>query len=95
MLYEVITDFAFGRYNLGNLYSSLKKPELAIENYEAAIRIDNQFYPAKVNLAMLHNQMGQNDKTEMLLREVVTEQPELYEVKYSLGLLLAEEKQFV
>jgi tetratricopeptide (TPR) repeat protein len=91
---EYSADFAFGRYNLGNLYSSLKKPELAIENYEAAIRIDNQFYPAKVNLARLHNQMGQNDKTEMLLREVVTEQPELYEVKYSLGLLLAEEKQY-
>jgi Tfp pilus assembly protein PilF len=91
---EYSADFAFGRYNLANLYVSLKKPELAIENYQAAILIDYQFYPAKVNLAMLHNQMGQNDKTEMLLREVVTEQPELYEVKYSLGLLLAEEKQY-
>jgi tetratricopeptide (TPR) repeat protein len=91
---EYSADFAFGRYNLANLYTNLKNPELAIENYEAAIRIDNQFYPAKVNLAMLHNQTGQNDKAEMLLREVVTDQPELYEVKYSLGLLLAEEKKY-
>ena len=91
---EYSADFAFGRYNLANLYVSLKKPELAVENYEAAIHIDNQFYPAKVNLAMLYNQMGQNDKAEILLREVVSEQPDLYEVKYSLGLLLAEKKQY-
>jgi len=91
---EYSADFAFGRYNLANLYVSLKKPELAIENYQAAILIDYQFYPAKVNLAMLYNQMGQNDKAEMLLREVVTEHPELHEVKYSLGLLLAEKKKY-
>jgi len=91
---EYSADFSFGRYNLANLYVSLKKPELAIENFQAAIFIDYQFYPAKVNLAMFYNQMGQNDKAERLLREVVTEQPELYEVKYSLGLLLAEEKKY-
>jgi Flp pilus assembly protein TadD len=38
--------------------------------------------------------MGQNDQAEMLLRQVVTERPELSEVKYSLGLLLAEEKKY-
>ena len=43
---------------------------------------------------MLYNQMGQNDQAEMLLRQVVTERPELSEVKYSLGLLLAEEKKY-
>ena len=92
---EYSADFAFGRYNLANLYASLKKPELAMENYKAAIRIDDQFYPAKVNLAMLYNQTGQNDKAEILLRQVVTSQPELYEIQYSLGLLLAEEKKYV
>jgi Tfp pilus assembly protein PilF len=91
---EYSADFAFGRYNLANLYANLKKPELAIENYKAAIRIDYQFYPAKVNLAMLYNQMGQNDQAEILLRQVVTAQPELYEIQYSLGLLLAEEKEY-
>jgi len=92
---EYSADFAFGRYNLGNLYASLKKPELAVQNYQAAIRIDDLFYPAKVNLATLYNQMGQNDKAEMLLRQVVSAQPDLYEVKYSLGLLLAEERKYV
>jgi Flp pilus assembly protein TadD len=39
--------------------------------------------------------MGQNDKAEILLRQVVTEQPEVYEIQYSLGLLLAEEKEYM
>jgi tetratricopeptide (TPR) repeat protein len=91
---EYSADFAFGRYNLGNLYANLKQPEKAVENYRAAVRIDTRFYPAKVNLAMLYNQMGRKDEAEVLLREVVAAQSELHEVQYSLGLLLAEKKQF-
>ena len=91
---EYSADFAFGRYNLGNLYVALKQPQKAVESYQAAIKIDNLFYPAKVNLAMLYNQEGKNDKAERLLREVVTSHPEIYEVQYSLGLLLAEEKKY-
>ncbi len=91
---EYSADFAFGRYNLGNLYVALRRPEEAVENYQAAVKIDNLFYPAKVNLAMLYNQTGENDKAEILLREVATSHPEMYEVHYSLGLLLAEEKKY-
>jgi tetratricopeptide (TPR) repeat protein len=87
-------DFAFGRYNLGNLYAALNRPEDAIRNYEAAIKIDDLFYPAKVNLAMLYNQRGENERAEVLLREVVGAHPELYDAAYSLGLLLAEMKQY-
>ena len=72
----------------------LNRPEDAIRNYQAAIKIDDLFYPAKVNLAMLYNQTGDNDKAETLLREVVTDHPELYEISYSLGLLLAEKEQY-
>jgi tetratricopeptide (TPR) repeat protein len=87
-------DFAFGRYNLGNLFANLKQPDKAVENFRAAVRIDNQFYPAKVNLAMLYNQTGRKDEAEVLLREVVADHAELHEIQYSLGLLLAEKKQF-
>ena len=91
---EYSADFAFGRYNLGNLYVALKQPEDAVESYRAAITIDHLFYPAKVNLAMLYNQMNKKNEAEKLLREVVTTHSELYEVHYSLGLLLAERKQY-
>jgi tetratricopeptide (TPR) repeat protein len=87
-------DFAFGRYNLGNLYAALKQSEKAEKSYRAAIKIDNLFYPAKVNLAMLYNQLNKKDQAEHLLRDVVTTHPEMYEIHYSLGLLLAEKKQY-
>jgi len=91
---EYSADFSFGRYNLGNLYVSMNRPEEAIRNYLAAIKIDDLFYPAKVNLAMFYNKRGENDKAEALLREVVRTHPELHETAYSLGLLLAEMKKY-
>ena len=91
---EYSADFSFGRYNLGNLYVAMNQPEEAIRNYIAAIKIDNLFYPAKVNLAMFYNQKGENGKAEVLLREVIQEYPEMYEIAYSLGLLLAEMKKY-
>ena len=91
---EYSADFAFGRYNLANLYVALKQSEKAVKNYRDAIKIDNLFYPAKVNLAMLYNQMGQNNEALTLLRDVATTHPEAYEVQYSLGLLLAEANNY-
>ena len=91
---EYSADFAFGRYNLGNLFVNLNQPDKAIENFRAAIRIDRQFYPAQVNLAMLYNKMDRKDEAEVLLREVVAAHDGLYEIQYSLGLLLAENKRF-
>jgi len=87
-------DFAFGRYNLGNLFTALNRPEEALNNYLAAIRIDDLFIPAKVNLAMLYNQKNENEKAETLLREVTMSHPEMHEISYSLGLLLAEMKKY-
>ena len=91
---EYSADFAFARYNLGNVFANLGQPDKAIDSYRGAIRIDDRFYPAKVNLAMLFNQLGRDDETESLLREVVDANPELYDVQYSLGLLLAEKKKY-
>jgi tetratricopeptide (TPR) repeat protein len=87
---EYSGDFAFGRYNLGNLYAALNEPQEAIRNYQAALKIDDLFYPAKVNLAMLYSSRGENDKAERVFRDVVAKHPELYDAAYSLGLLLAE-----
>ena len=91
---EYAGDFAYGRYNLGNLYVALDRPEEAIRNYQAAIAIDELFYQAKVNLAMLYNGMGKKDEAENLLREVVSAYPQQYQVAYSLGLLLAEKQKY-
>lgn len=91
---EYSGDFSFARFNLGNLYQELEDNFKSIENYRAAINIDNLFYPAKVNLAMLYNGMGNQDKAEELFREVIREHPGLYEIYYSLALLMAEKKSY-
>jgi tetratricopeptide (TPR) repeat protein len=47
--------------------------------------------PAKINLAMLHDQRGEKSEAERQFREVLRIEPELAEIHYSLGLLLAED----
>jgi len=44
---------------------------------------------------MLYNGMGDKEKAETLLREVVAAYPHEYQVAYSLGLLLAEKKKYL
>jgi len=83
-------DFPFAGHNLGNLYAGLGEPGKAEDHYRRAIEIDDLFYPAKVNLAMLLNSQGRNRETERLLREVLDDHPDQHEVAYSLGLLLGE-----
>jgi len=91
---EYSGDFVFGRFNLGNLDVELNRPQAAIENYRAAIKIDDQSYPAKVNLAMLYDRLGQKGEAETLLKEVVAAHPQVYDAAYSLGLLLAEQQKY-
>ncbi|WP_027184620.1 tetratricopeptide repeat protein [Desulfovibrio inopinatus] len=92
MLYNA--DLAPQRYNLGNLAVNQKDDASASREYLKAIEIDSMFYPAKVNLAMLYNRQGRNQEAEKLLREVLQQHPEMYEVSYSLGLLLAEMQHY-
>ena len=91
---EYSGDFVFGRFNLGNLDVDLNKPQAAIENYRAAIKIDEQSYPAKVNLAMLYDRLGRKKEAENLLREVAAAHPQAHDAAYSLGLLLAELQKY-
>ncbi len=83
-------DFSFAGHNLGNLYARLGDAARAERYYRTAVEIDDLFYPAKSNLALLLNSQGRNDEAEVLLRELVEDYPEQYEAAYSLGLLLAE-----
>lgn len=83
-------DFAFSRFNLGNLFGHQGKTEAAMAQYRAALKIDSQFYPAMVNLAMTANQKGDKPAAARLFRDALAVNPDLHEVHYSLGLLLAE-----
>jgi Tfp pilus assembly protein PilF len=87
-------DFAFAGFNLGNLYARSKDAALAEKYYRLAIEIDDLYYPAKANLAVLYNAQGRNDEAERLLRQVLDAYPDQYDAAYSLGLLLAEMKRY-
>jgi tetratricopeptide (TPR) repeat protein len=86
---EYSLDFAFAGHNLGG------DPQKAEDFYRAAIEIDDLFFPAKANLAVLLNAEGRNDEAEALLRSILESYPEQHEVAYSLGLLLAEMGRYV
>lgn len=83
-------DFAFAGHNLGNLAARLGDAATAEKNYRTAIAIDELFYPAKANLAVILNSQGRNDEAEALLRSILASDPAQFETAYSLGLLLAE-----
>ena len=92
---EYSLDFAFAGHNLGNLAARLGDVAEAERYYRTAVSIDDLFYPAKANLAVLLNARGENDEAEVLLRSILDAYPEQYEVAYSLGLLLAEMGRYV
>ncbi|NLS93337.1 MAG: tetratricopeptide repeat protein [Planctomycetaceae bacterium] len=65
---------------------------LAEKEYRIALRIEPDFIPARINLAMLCDSLGRKDEAESLFRKVVELDPELAEAHYSLGLLMAEDE---
>ena len=91
---EYNADFPSQRYNLGNLEMALGNHDKAMHYYLASLSIDEQFIPAKVNMAMEYNRLGKNEEAEKLLREVVTAEPQMYHIHYSLGLLLSEMEKY-
>ena len=91
---EYVADFPAGRYNLGNFYANTGKNALAEENYREALAIDNLFYPAKVNLALLYYKGGQTAPAEVLFRDLVSNHPEVTEGPYYLALLYGEQKRY-
>jgi predicted CXXCH cytochrome family protein len=86
-----MADLPSGAFNLGNLYSGFGFRQDAEKQYRRALQVDDQLYPAKVNLAMLLAQEQRGPEAEKLLREVHQSQPQLADVSFDLALLLVEE----
>ena len=91
---EYVADFPTGRYNLGNYYSKKHDLTKAEENYREAITIDNLFYPAKINLAMIYYQQGKMEQAEKLFLDLVKNHPDVQNGFYYLALLYGEQKKY-
>jgi tetratricopeptide (TPR) repeat protein len=83
-------DFAHSGLNLGNLHAKLGQRLEAERYYRLALKIDDLFYPAKLNLAVLLSGQGRNSEAAVLLREVLEAFPDNVDAAYSLGLLRVE-----
>ncbi|MGD8331286.1 MAG: HEAT repeat domain-containing protein, partial [Acidobacteriota bacterium] len=85
-------DFTSGGLNLGNLAAARNDPQAAEGYYRAALEVDDLFYPAKMNLALLLSQQGREAEATVLVRQVVDAYPENYDAVYWLALLTAAEQ---
>jgi tetratricopeptide (TPR) repeat protein len=85
---ERMLDFAPSGLSLGNHFAALGKADRAEGYYRKAIAVDNLFYPAKMNLAILLSGAGRDAEAEPLLRQVLDAYPEQHDAAYYLGLLL-------
>jgi pentatricopeptide repeat protein len=81
-------DFAASGLNLGNLYETRGDAQTAEQYYRKAIAVDDLFFPAKMNLAVLLGRQGRDSEAETLLREVLDAYPDQYDAAYSLALVL-------
>jgi predicted CXXCH cytochrome family protein len=61
-----------------------------LELYRQSLRVDPEFIPSRINLALLHHERGEAKEAEEQFREVLRLDPEHGETAYSLGLLLSE-----
>jgi Tfp pilus assembly protein PilF len=84
-------DFAASGLTLGNLYEEQRDLTQAERFYRTALEVDDLFFPAKANLAILLSQQARFDESEQLLREVLEAYPDQYDSSYSLALLLVGE----
>jgi tetratricopeptide (TPR) repeat protein len=88
---QYTSDMPSGPYNLGNLFAHQGRLADAEQQYRKAIEIDDQFYLAKFNLALLVDQEGHPEEAVRLLQEVKKTEPQAdARVDYNLGLALGE-----
>ncbi|NGP78100.1 tetratricopeptide repeat protein [Balneolaceae bacterium YR4-1] len=83
--------FPQGEMNRGQYFEKSGKIDEAIKAYKEAIKKDSEFLPARINLAYLYNQIGQNQASEDQLDKVLEIEPSYGPAYYSMALLKAEQ----
>ena len=77
--------------NLGIVYVTDGKPDLAIPHFRQALRLNPDYPKAKIRLSNILRQRGELGEATALLRDVVRLQPNLAEARNSLGICLAKQ----
>jgi predicted CXXCH cytochrome family protein len=92
---EFSSDTPAGLLNLGLVHEAQGRDSLAESSYRAALSKDRTYRPARFNLVHLYNRTQRNPAAERTLREGLAWTPDDGEMRYSLGLLLAEDARYV
>jgi tetratricopeptide (TPR) repeat protein len=87
---QAMADMPSAQLNLAGVYEDLGERDLAERGYQAALRMDPDFFPGRINLARLYDAMRRTADAERTLREGITRAPAQGELHYALGLLLAD-----
>lgn len=85
--------FASSRYNLGVYYTRKNNGNAALKEFKTALKIDNQYFPAMVSLALLYSKTGDNVKAEKWLEITLEKDPENRDALRYMGLLKAEQNK--
>jgi hypothetical protein len=81
--------------NLGVLYSQAEDYRSAIKEFKLALRYNNKFYQAKLNLANALRGEKQYEEAEKVYLELLKEVPTMKEVLFNLGILYLDmEREF-
>ena len=86
-------DFRGGQFEKGHFFERLGQLHLAEKAYLKAIKLDNHFNMARLNLAHLYNRLRKNEQAISLFKTVIEQEPNYGMAYYSLGLLYAEENK--
>jgi len=89
----VRADFPGGQLEKGVYYEKIGQPNRAEQAYLRAIKIDNYFNMARMNLANLYYRQGKLEEAEQVFLKIIEQEPGYGETYYSLGLLYAEQKE--
>ncbi|MGL4943619.1 MAG: FliG C-terminal domain-containing protein [Thermoguttaceae bacterium] len=74
--------------------ATVKLTDPAAARYRTSLKIDPDFIPSRINLAMLQHERGEVREAELQFREVLRIDPTFGDAAYSLGLLLAEQSRW-
>lgn len=87
---DVNADFASGQHERAIYFQKKGKNEAAIDAYNKAIKIDNRYNRARMNLALIYYEQGLITESEALYLKVIEQEPEFSYSYYMLGLLYNE-----
>ncbi len=79
--------------NLGNVLADAGNTNLALAEFETALRLEPRAMGARANLADLYRRLGRDSDAETLLREGIDLDSDAAALRHSLGLLLVRQQR--